>query len=533
MEKQSCEIQFKIISEIPDDWIIKFNNYNSTAYISDIKKYGIKLTWNYLCEYFLSKYAKHTEFLNVSNFAELYEMALDIENKKQKKSIGHYCTPDDVANVMAEWFDNLKSYNICDVCCGTGRLILSFLKFIGTKKSTELLENGRIYLYDCDETALRICVTSILSTYGLKYANKIHAFACDFLNKKIHLPTNCKVISNPPYSEITSIPKSWANTQIQQKTKELYSSFMEKILQESCSSVIITPYSFIGGNKFYLLRLFMNKFSGFIVSFDNVPGNIFNGKKLGVFNTNTSNSVRAAITVVDNKNSGFRLSPLLRFKNSERARLLNCKTLESILSTEHQIIEKNRTKYAKISKSLQKIYDVWITKSSSHLENYICSGSIYTLYMPNTCRYFTTASSYELNRTGKIKLSFNDRDIFNYIYCFLNSSFAYWWWRIFDGGITYSLSLLYNLPTFYDLLSKDDKKFFANICNEMNNKEKTFIITKINAGKPQENIKFPIEYRNQINERLLKILGFNNLEKTAFETLHKNNFFGELETFEE
>lgn len=54
--------------------------------------------------------------------------------------------------------------------------------------------------------------------------------------------------------------------------------FMEKIIQQSVSSVIITPYSFIGGTKYYALRKTMNHYHGFIVVFDNVPGNIFKGK---------------------------------------------------------------------------------------------------------------------------------------------------------------------------------------------------------------------------------------------------------------
>ena len=37
------------------------------------------------------------------------------------------------------------------------------------------------------------------------------------------------------------------------------------------SSVLITPFSFIGGNKFYSLRKELNKHNGFIIAFDNVP----------------------------------------------------------------------------------------------------------------------------------------------------------------------------------------------------------------------------------------------------------------------
>ena len=41
--------------------------------------------------------------------------------------------------------------------------------------------------------------------------------------------------------------------------------------------------------------------------------------------------------------------------------------------------------------------------------------------------------------------------------------------------------------------------------------EQSCIVTKLNSGTIQENIKFPSKYRDQINDRLLKILCFENL----------------------
>ncbi|WP_162262993.1 N-6 DNA methylase [Lactobacillus crispatus] len=43
----------------------------------------------------------HNEFLNVSNFSEMYEIGLEVENKIQKKQSGQYYTPNDVAKTMA------------------------------------------------------------------------------------------------------------------------------------------------------------------------------------------------------------------------------------------------------------------------------------------------------------------------------------------------------------------------------------------------------------------------------------------------
>ena len=52
------------------------------------------------------------------------------------------------------------------------------------------------------------------------------------------------------------------------------------------------------------------------------------------------------------------------------------------------------------------------------------------------------------------------------------------------------------------------------------------ITTKVNAGLEQENIKFPIEYRQKINNRILKILKIE-MDQSCFDEIHANRFFKE------
>ncbi len=506
----------------------RFDNYTLENYCDDININGLKAIWDKI-NYYILNY-DNSPFLNVSNFGELYEVGLALIDKQQKKESGQYYTPEDVAFIMSSWFNELEAENICDVACGTGKLILTYLDILGFEKAKKLISEGHLYLYDLDEVALSICKTIILKKYGKELESQIHDIHCDFLDNKISLPDNCKVISNPPYATVSKLLPQWDKTAVALDTKELYSMFMEKIISQSVSSVIITPYSFIGGNKFYTLRLMMNNYAGFIVSFDNVPGNIFCGRKHGIFNTNTSNSVRAAITVVKNDTSkkGFKLTPLLRFRTDERTDLLNCKVLESFISNKVQLVDKKHPAYSKCHKELQNIYDSWLKVSNNTTVKEITSSkkTNYVLHIPNTCRYFTTASVRRLNRTGLMTLYVKDEVNYKFLYCLINSSFAYWWWRIFDGGITYPIGLLNKMPIFVDALSNDDKQFFNNVFNEMVNNEENCIITKLNAGAKQENIKFPSFYREKINERLVKILSCNDDYK-LLDLLHKNNIFGE------
>lgn len=452
----------------------------------------------------------------------MYEIGLAFQDKNHKKNNGQYYTPTDVAHVMSQWFDSLDGQNVCDVCCGTGKLILTYLEYIGKERALQLLNRGRLYIYDIDTVALKICKTALLLKYGKELEDKIHDVAGDFLSSSITLPNNCKVISNPPYAAIHKVETDWNYTSVLNDSWELYSTIMEKIIQQSLSSVIITPYSFISGSRFYSLRRIMNQFNGEIYSFDNVPANIFCGRKHGIFNTNTSNSVRAAITVVRKNNSdGFRLTPLIRFKSSERKDLLQCKTLEGFLSPKRQKISPNKPMYYKCFKELQPLYDCLMDKAKHHILAELTSkNGEFILSMPNTCRYFTSAFNGKMKRNGQITLHFDDKKKFNYVYCALNSSFAYWHWRLYDGGITYPIGLLLKMPVIYDAFSEEDHKCLEEIVREMSCKANEYIVKKNNVGV-QENIKYPRLYRDRINQIFLDVLNIK-ADYQIFDLIHSN-----------
>lgn len=503
------------------------NDYYFRDYFFDIKKYGLKRTWHLILTKTLNKKFISDTFC-VKNFGELYEIGLEYDNKISKKELGKYYTPKDVAELMSRFLKNLNGEIICDVGCGVGNLILTYLEVVGSEEAKRLLNNKKIYLYDLDEVALEICKYSIAIIYGEEYLKKVVTKHCDFLNKNIKLPKNCKVIANPPYYKISAYLDNWKVTKIMKDSNDYYASFMEKIVKQSAASVIITPYSFIGGSKFYSLRKLLNRYNGYIYAFDNVPGNIFNGRKHGIFNSNKGNSVRAAITVVENKVDvhGFKVTPLIRFNNKERDLILNEEFLNNNISDNYQLVNNKNKEYVKCPKDLVHVYERWIKASSKKLKKYIKEDGKYLLYIPTTCRYYTVGAQKDLVRDGKFILRFDDLDFYNFIYCFFNSSFAYWYWRMFDGGINYPKSLLYNIPIFFDSLSKNNINEINNIANKMQKIETNFLIYKVNAGKKQENVKFPVEYRKKINKIFLDILNLKDSEN-IFDQLHKSSVFGE------
>ncbi len=515
---------------LPNDFIQKLKKYNLDTYIEDLKNLGLEITWDYICEYVL-RFGENESFLTISNFGELYEIGLAVKDKILKKKSGQYYTPNDIASVMAEWFDECDEANVCDVACGTGQLILTYLSLIGEKRARALINEGKLYLYDFDHVALKICKTAIISKYQIQNPMLIHDIYCDFLDAKLHLPKNARVISNPPYAAIESMEPYWNKTSIMNDTNELYSAFMEKIFNEAESTVIITPFSFISARKFNSLRKEMCRLGhGFIVSFDNVPGNIFNGRKHGIFNTNTANSVRAAITVLhqSKQRKGFKVSPLIRFKNEERNKLLQSKVLLKYLPNTYQMIDGKNDAFRKVFKNLEPLYQQWLQASDMKIKDVVSTiETPYFIDMPNTCRYYTTASTRKLSRGGSISFYLTDESTFDFVYCFINSSFTYWWWRIFEGGITYTSSLFNSLPLPLGKLNPSDNKFFNEMRKEMTKEESKYLIKKKNAGIDQENIKFPVKYRKMINDRILRILN-SPMVSSDFDIVHANSFFGEL-----
>lgn len=503
--------------------------YLINDYIKDIDKKGLKKTWHTILSKTMAK-EFDTELFNIDNYGELYEIGLEHENKIDKKEMGKYYTPKDIALVMSRWLEPLEGKNICDVGCGVGNLILSYLEVIGKEKAYNLINNGNLYLYDMDDIALEICRYSIAMKYGKELLKKIKIKHCDFLSQKIRLPKESKVISNPPYYKITNFSDDWKITKVIIDSKELYSAFIEKIIKQSKSSVIITPYSFIGSGKFYSLRQIMNNYNGFVVSFDNVPGNIFNGRKYGIFNSNKGNSVRAAITVVENKKDvkGFRFTPLVRFKTEERSRMLKNDYLYSLLNDRYQIITSKRRNYYKCHKDLLKVLDSWEALSEQKMGNIIDSKYGKEIYVPTTCRYFTVGSKKELIRDGKRIIHIPDDEKYNYVYCMLNSTFAYWYWRLYDGGINCPLTIINSIPIFYDKLTKFQKEEINKIAEEMQENENKYLVYKMNAGKSQENIKFPIEYRNRINKVFFDALGIKK-DISIFNKVHSSSLFNESE----
>lgn len=469
-----------------------------------------------------------SDYFSLDNIGDLYEIALEHVNKISKKELGQYYTPKDTADFMAKKILSMYTNDapIADVCCGTGNLIISILQNMPKQDALNALLNKKLYLYDLDNWAIQVAVMKIailLLPYGAKkiYNNIQYYLHCEignFLGENINLPANCSVISNPPYGRLPKNTSLWFDCETY-ITNEMFAVFVEKIAKQSQNSVIISPQSFLGSNKFSILRRVLSRYGGVIYAFDNVPASIFNGKKHGIFNTNSANSVRAAITIIDNKNKGFRITPLLRFKNCERVLLFN--HLDNFLGNS---IYSDESPWLKVPKTLETLVQN-LKGSKYHVSDFITQEpNTYKLTIPSTPRYFVTASARNLVRGSAIEIYAKDEAAFNKLYIVLNSTISYLWWRICDGGITITKETLLNIPvpkltTDLDLIVQEGKKL-----------ENSCVKIKLNAGKSNENIKFPDAYRNKLNMYILESLNSIDVQ-TALHSLHSNALKLILETW--
>ena len=485
---------------------LKFK-YDFAMYHKDINNYGLQLTWEKILN------QQTDEILDSVFWSDYYEEGLAYLNKNAKKEKGQYYTPADVANVMADFYVEFNGQNICDICCGTGNLILSVFQLMTKEKVRQVILQHNLYLYDIDKTALMICKALICNEYGTDLEEHINVVIGDFLNPDIHLPKNARVISNPPYGKLAEP----YNTIIQKTTKELYSSFIEKIVLEAEECVIISPHSYMGGNKFADLRSLLRNYRIDIYSFDNVPCNIFNGVKKGIFNSNSANSVRASILVkYNNQKSGIKVSEFLRFETAERAQILNKVFLRTTLNDDINSANSEGIFYRLRHGSPVN----WL--NSKHTVKDLCSKepTAYEIITPNSCRYYMCGVKRNLSRTGKYTLYAKDEDSFYILYGILNSSYCYYFQRATNGGITYPMELLMNCPI---PEQKDiDMMALRAQVDKMIKEEDKYLTLKKNAGVYQENVKFSEKYRQELNNIFSPAFGE---DKYDFVGIHSNKYF--------
>ena len=510
----------KISKEID---VIKFN---INQYYHMLDHFGLEKTWDNILNFLTGKTINDLSInylLSFDNLGQLYEIGLAYSNKILKKDMGKYYTPQDVSDIMAKLLLENKIIKLADVGCGTGNLIISVLKHMKTLKGinpVEFILDGKLYLYEADPIALKICLKKIDILLKQEVSKLVNTYNGDFLDEDITLPMGVSVITNPPYAPIKNIKNNWSNDSVISQSKDLYAAFISKIINYCDSAVIVCPQSYLVAAKFSELRLKLSKnFRGEIFSFDNVPGTLFNGKKHGIFNTNTANGVRAAITSIQkSEQPGFNLTHLIRFKTSQRSDVITLDFLRSKLGTTVQDLSYPLKVFKELEPMVEKIK---VNNNNNYLADLIENNpskqkNEFKLYVSTSARYFTVASKQKLNRSGYFPIYAKNKEAFELLYSLINSSYVFMWWRFLDGGILFSKSILLKIP--YDLNLIEKNKKIENFIENMIANENNYLAFKVNAGVKQESLKFPIDFRKHINKVLFpKYANYMDLVHNNFE----------------
>lgn len=475
------------------------NDYINT-YEQSIDSYGLHKTWKAL----LSQTDSYSSYM-IDNVSEMYEYGLAYSDKKSKKSLGKYYTPSDVGHFMAQQLldsigaANAQKYEYYEPCVGVGDLLLELLNEMKSRNINvpELISN-HLHISDIDGTALMVANERIYRIYNVYPAS---AKNIDFLRSEGSIDSHDAVIMNPPYGRTTN----YDDMNLVTKTiHDFYPMFLEKI-SKAAYSVSVVPQSFIGAESYSNLRDIMShNAGGTIYAYDNIPAPLFNGRKHGVFNTNTSNSTRAAIIVASSlqARNGYIVSPLIRWKSAERPSLFDASVKSIKNKTRREI---GPEPWAKTPRSLDQLFSK--LPSMATISDIATNNGKYVLTVPASLRYYVSATYRTLDRSSKHALRFDSEAKRKAAYIALNSNLAYAFWRAYDGGITITSSLLGKIPIpvidrngqFID----DATEARVNEAAEsMYDVEDSCISIKMNAGKRNENVKFPSDVLDK-NTRIL------------------------------
>lgn len=450
----------------------------------------------------------HLEGRTLGQVSILYEFSLAHVDKDSRKESGQYFTPDDVADFMASQSVLFPSGGVwLDPCSGVGNLAYALAK---QQSDPEDFVANHLYLVDRDGTALMIArglfflhfyrtrpdLLAILSTRMLRR---------DFLSKNA-LPTFDYALLNPPYAQVPADDRF-----VTAKARDLYAYFVERVTDLCRGFIAVTPQSYTHGDKFKEMRtLLLRDFPGLrLYCFDNVPDSIFHGIKFGSTNTNMANSVRACITVAREDPPERLITPLLRWSTSQR------KTMFTGVHAKLSAVPLSDQVFPKNFDSLASLYSLVRGPDYVPLETLLSkTPTAWTLTVPSTPRYFAPAVLRPLSRTSFHTLYFPSQAVRDRYHLYLNSSIPYWWWRVFDGGMSFSRQTLFSVPVPKHPLQS--KALTAALLKS----EQANLVVKKNAGKNIENVKHKPDLLERINT-----FYFDQETATRLMFVHSNSYF--------
>lgn len=434
----------------------------------------------------------HLAGLSIGEVGVCFEAVLSELDRGSRKSSGQFFTPDDAASFMARQSDRFEKFGVwLDPCCGVGNLAWHLAS---RQKNPDSFVRDQLVLIDKDDTALKTAVALIASDFlalddldGCRWlASRAHVR--DFLSSR-PLPEHDYVIVNPPYARAAS-RRGFETAE----TRDLFAYFMEKVAKEARGFIAVTPASFLSAPKYAPLRGVLDRSSkgGDIHIFDNVPDTLFRGYKYGSNNTSKTNFVRAAITSCAPNDTRWRTTPILRWQVADRGRMFEkC----SSLLTERTIGPYGE--WAKVHPTILPLWRSILAENGKVADLVVNKVTQYRLEVGLTPRYYISATFRTLDRGSKATLYFASAENRDKVALVLNSRLAYLWWRALDGGVTLPRRVLMSTPVPAGL------QVDAELVARLQESESLNLVSKLNAGRENENVRHPEELIQVLDKRVL------------------------------
>lgn len=445
--------------------------------------------------------------LSIGEVAVCYEALLTRLDRQKRKDAGQFFTPDDAAAFMASRSMQFGPGVWMDPCCGVGNLAWHLAN---AQSDPGEFVRSSLVLIDQDGIALRSAIALIAADFVDDHDVEAVTFLAsraqrrDFLSAK-PLPPHDFAIFNPPYARAPERSSFETGS-----CRDLFAYFTEKIAKGSKGYISVTPAAFLSAPKFSPLREVMNNASlgGDIYVFDNVPDTLFRGYKFGSNNTSRTNFVRAAITVSTSTLESWRVTPILRWQARDRDMMF--RTCETLLTT-RQIGPHDE--WVKLDPQLVEIWRS-LAQVEEQLSDLVSNEPTdFSLDIGLTPRYYISATYRTLDRSSKSTLYFESAELRERVALVMNSSVPYLWWRALDGGVTLPKRVLLSTPI---------PKFTGrpDLVKRVHESEKSNLVVKVNAGRPNENVKHPWELVSALNAAILG-------DSVGLDFLYRNNMFAD------
>jgi hypothetical protein len=433
----------------------------------------------------------HLEGLTIGEVGVCYEALLSELDRDGRKSAGQFFTPDDTAAFMATQSARFGSGVWLDPCCGIGNLAWHLAN---VQEKPALFVKNQLVLMDRDTTALKSAIALVAADFLADGdEDGVRALAArskrrDFLSRQ-SLPKHDYTIVNPPYARAAAMP-GYETAQCH----DLFAYFMERVAKGSRGYVAVTPASYLSAPKFSPLRSVLDRENagGTVFVFDNVPDTLFRGYKYGSNNTSKTNFVRAAITVCAPGDEHWSLTPILRWQAADRERMF--------ASCESLLVARKigpHGEWTKIHPGFESVWEMLLAEPHTLKDLVTSEKTQYTLDVGLTPRYFISATFRSLDRGSKATLCFQSEEDRDKAALVLNSSLPYLWWRGLDGGVTLPRRVLLSVPIPSKVTVQPE--FIAQLLAS----ESANLVTKLNAGRENENVKHPPSFVRSLNKEVL------------------------------